>query len=157
MCQDLTSRVSTLSNHALQHVDQQNTTDGLPLSRPSHMECYKYDNMADLCKFSNTHTLPHCIHCWMHLSTHRESHNSMFCDTQAQACTLINTCTLNMWILCLDKSLPQYKVTRISLEIYVSSFYTWQDNSMNNVCKYVSALVLQPATFISLQHNSGNN
>lgn len=63
MCQDLTSRVSTLSNRILQHVDLQNTTDGLPLSRPSHMECNKHDNTAHsnaatrIHAYTNTH--PH--------------------------------------------------------------------------------------------------
>lgn len=79
MCQDLTSWVSTLSNRILQHVDLQNTTDGLPLSRPSHMECNKHDNAAHSNMATRIHvhtrTQTHIhtgIYCWMHSSTHTQ-------------------------------------------------------------------------------------
>ncbi len=79
MCQDLTSWVSTLSNHILQHVDLQNTTDGLPLSRPTHMECNKHDNAAhsNMATHIHVHTRTQTrihtgIYCWIQSSTHTQ-------------------------------------------------------------------------------------
>lgn len=48
------SSLSTLSNLALQHVVRQNTTDGLLINRPSHMECYKHDSTTHLQKYTQT-------------------------------------------------------------------------------------------------------
>lgn len=50
------SSLPTLSNLALQHVARQNTTDGLLLSRPSHMERYKHDNRKHLLKYTKIDT-----------------------------------------------------------------------------------------------------
>lgn len=48
------SSLSTLSNLALQHVVRRNTTDGLLINRPSHMECYKHDSTTHLQKYTQT-------------------------------------------------------------------------------------------------------
>lgn len=65
------SSLSTLSNLALQHVVRQNTTDGLLINRPSHMECYNHDSTTHSQKYTQTdiqcnHTLETRLHMLSH-------------------------------------------------------------------------------------------
>ena len=66
------SSLSTLSNRALQHVVQQNTTDGLLINRPSHMECYKHDSTTHLQKYTQTDIqCNHTPETRLHILTHK--------------------------------------------------------------------------------------
>lgn len=66
------SSLPTLSNLALQHVVRQNTTDGLLLNRPSHMECYKHDSTTHLQKYTQTDIqCNHTLEPWLHILTHK--------------------------------------------------------------------------------------
>lgn len=66
------SSLSTLSNIALQHVVRQNTTDGLLINRPSHMECYKHDSTTHLQKYTQTDIqCNHTLETRLHILTHK--------------------------------------------------------------------------------------
>lgn len=70
------SSLSTLSNLALQHVVRQNTTDGLLINRPSHMERYKHDSTTThLQKYTQTDIqCNHTLETWLHSLTQNMSH-----------------------------------------------------------------------------------
>lgn len=66
------SSLSTLSNLALQHVVRQNTTDGLLINRPSHMESYKHDSTTHLQKYTQTNIeCNHTLETRLHILTHK--------------------------------------------------------------------------------------
>ncbi len=66
------SSLSTLWNLALQHVVRQNTTDGLLINRPSHMECYKHDSTTHLQKYTQTDIqCNHTLETRLHILTHK--------------------------------------------------------------------------------------
>lgn len=69
------SSLSTLSNLAWQHVARQNTTDGLLINRPSHMECYKDDSTTHLQKYTQTDIeCYHSLEKRLHILTQNMSH-----------------------------------------------------------------------------------
>lgn len=90
MCQDLSSQVSPHSNLALQHVVRQNTTDGLLINRPSHMECYKHDSTTHLQKYTQTDIQSnHTLETRLHTLTHKARVDS-FKERLVSLCAVSN-------------------------------------------------------------------
>lgn len=109
------SSLSTLSNRALQHVVRQNTTDGLLINRPSHMECHKHDSTTHLQKYTQTDIqCNHTLETRLHILTHK--HESHFLRNP------------DFWDHCVS-----------FLEKIVDIFYYFEDcNTLKNSCKNIS-------------------
>lgn len=105
------SSLSTLSNRALQHVVRQNTTDGLLINRPSHMECHKHDSTTHLQKYTQTDIqCNHTLETRLHILTHKT------------------------WVTFFKKHWFLRSLCKLSGE----NFYYFEDcNTLKNSCNYI--------------------